>query len=143
MTEDILKTIPHRPPFLFIDTIVEHTPEKLIAQRTIRADEFFFEGHYPGNPIMPGVLMCEAVFQAGAVFLVKRFELEGQTTEGLTPILSRIKDARFKQMVKPGDTLDIEVSHKETVQKFHFMSGKVSKAGKTVLTLEYALAMVE
>lgn len=142
MTEEILKTIPHRPPFLFLDSIVEHTEAKLIARRTIRAEEFFFEGHYPGNPIMPGVLMCEAVFQAGAVFLVKRLEKEGASAENLTPILSRIKDARFKQMVKPGDTIDIEVAHSETVQKFHFMTGVVRKEGKTVLTIEYALALI-
>lgn len=142
MTDDILKTIPHRPPFLFIDEILEHTDEKLIARRTIRADEFYFEGHYPGNPIMPGVLMCEAVFQAGAVFLVKRLEREGASADELTPILSRIKDARFKQMVKPADVIDIEVAHKETVSKFHFMTGKVTKEGKTVLTIEYALALI-
>lgn len=143
MTDDaILKTIPHRPPFLFLDKIVEHTSEKLIAERTLRANEAFFEGHYPGNPITPGVLLCEAVFQAGAVFLVKHLEAEGASSEGLTPILSRIREARFKQMVKPGETITIEVAHKETVQKFHFMSGKVSKGGKTVLTIEYALALV-
>lgn len=142
MTDDILKTIPHRPPFLFLDEIIEHSADKIIARRAIRADEFFFEGHYPGNPIMPGVLMCEAVFQAGAVFLVRRLESEGASADDLTPILSRIKDARFKQMVKPGDTIDIEVTHKETVQKFHFMNGKVSKEGKTVLTIEFALALV-
>ncbi|MGF1531501.1 MAG: 3-hydroxyacyl-ACP dehydratase FabZ family protein [Puniceicoccaceae bacterium] len=139
---DILSKIPHRPPFLFIDEIVETTPTGATARRTVRAEEPHFEGHYPGNPIMPGVLLCEAVFQTGAYFLVGRAESEGEPVSELTPVLSRIREARFKQMVKPGDELLISVEMLETVTKFHFMKGIVRKGGKTVLTLEFALALI-
>jgi 3-hydroxyacyl-[acyl-carrier-protein] dehydratase len=102
-----------------------------------------FEGHYPGNPIMPGVLLCEACFQAGAIYLGKQIEKEGRALADVTPVLSRISDARFKQMVKPGDDVVIEVTMKETVSKFFFMKGKVLKNGKPALTIEFALAMLE
>lgn len=140
--ETILQTIPHRPPFLFIDAIVAETPDGVTARRLIRGDEPQFEGHYPGNPIMPGVLLCEAVFQTGAYFLVRKLESEGGTAENLTPVLSRIRDARFKQMIRPGDTVEISVELTETVTRFHFMKGVVRKDGKAALTIEYALALV-
>jgi len=141
--DEILKTIPHRPPFLFIDEIVELRDDGATCKRTIRAEEPQFEGHYPDNPIMPGVLLCEACFQAGAVYLAKRIEKEGRSLNDVTPVLSRIGEAKFKRMVKPGDEITIEVTMKETVSQFHFMNGKVLKGGKPALTVEFALAMVE
>ena len=140
--DEILKTIPHRPPFLFIDEIVEVRADGATCKRTIRADEPQFGGHYPGNPIMPGVLLCEACFQAGAIYLGKQIEQEGRSLQDVTPVLSRIGEAKFKQMVKPGDTITIEVTMKETVSKFFFMKGKVLKEGKPALTIEFALAML-
>ena len=141
--DTILKKIPHRPPFLFIDSIIEVTEEKAVCERTIRPEEPQFEGHYPGNPIMPGVLLCESVFQAGAIYLSTKLEAEGMDLTKVTPVLSRIGEAKFKQMVKPGDVITIEAEFKEMLSKFYFMKGKVLKMGKPVLTLECALAMVE
>lgn len=140
---DIYKTIPHRPPFLFIDEIVELSAERVVATRLIRADEPQFEGHYPGNPIMPGVLLCESTFQAGAVLLVNRMKDEGGSAEGLTPVLTRISDAKFKQMVKPGDLIQIEVTYKESLGKFHFLNAIIRKENKVALTIGFSLALIE
>jgi 3-hydroxyacyl-[acyl-carrier-protein] dehydratase len=139
---DITRAIPHRPPFLFVDEIVQERADGLIARRTFRADDFFYAGHYPGNPITPGVILCEAAFQTAAVFLVRKLVAQGHSAAGLTPVLSRIGEAKFKRMVKPGDTIEIEVTEKETVQKFHFLRGVLRKDGKPVLALEFALALL-
>ncbi len=140
---DPKSVIPHRPPFLFIDEVVELDAEHAVCARTFRAEESFYEGHYPGSPITPGVLLCESVFQAGAIFLTKRLESQGQTAEGKTPVLCRIEEAKFKGMVFPGDRVTIEVRPVETLQQFHFMTGTVRKDGKAVLTIRYALALID
>lgn len=140
--QNIYNTIPHREPFLFIDSIEDIRENGATAKRLIRIDEPQFQGHYPGNPIMPGVLLCEAVFQTAAIFLVKKFEKEGIQTKGLTPVLSRIGEVKFKQMVKPGDTIIMDVEMIETIGQFHFLKGSIRKEGKLVLTLECALALI-
>lgn len=138
--EEVYRAIPHRPPFLFVDEIVGVEKKSATARRTVRADEAFFEGHYPGNPIMPGVLLCEAVFQTGAILLARTVSGE---REGLTPVLTRIKDARFKNIVRPGDELTIQVSLTETMGQFHFLRGSIQAGGKKILTIDFGLAMVE
>jgi 3-hydroxyacyl-[acyl-carrier-protein] dehydratase len=141
--EEIYRRIPHRPPFLFVDKIIEITDTGARASLTIKPDFSFFEGHYPGNPIMPGVLLCESVFQTGAVFLSDYLSEESLTDENITPVLSRIRDARFKRMVKPGDTVEISVNLGERMGQFFNMSGEIRKEGKIALTISYALAMVK
>lgn len=141
--EEIYRRIPHRPPFLFVDKIVEITEEGATSYLTIKPEFPFFDGHYPGNPIMPGVLLCEAVFQTGAIFLADHLKSESLTDESVTPVLSRIRDARFKRMVKPGDIVEISVKLGDKMGQFFTMTGEVRKEGKVALTLSYALAMVK
>ena len=143
MQQDVLAAIPHRPPFLFIDKIIETRPDGILCQRTLRTDETFYAGHYPGNPITPGVLLCEAVFQAGAIFLTRKIVADGGDPSGRTPVVCRIEKARFKNMVFPGDTVSIEVTFNEKMQEFYFLSGRVLSDGKTVLTLNFALSLIQ
>ena len=137
--EDVLRAIPHRPPFLFVDKIVEITDDRIRATKEIGAGESFFEGHYPGNPIMPGVLICEAIFQTGAILLSRIISYGG----GGTPVLTRIGNGKFKNMVKPGALLEMEVELVEKVSNAFFMKGKASSDGKTVVTVEFAVSLVE
>ena len=141
--EDIHRRIPHRPPFLFIDKILELSKEGCRAALTVKPDFPFFQGHYPGNPIMPGVLLCESVFQTGAVFLADFLEDGSLTDDTVTPVLSRIRDARFKRMVLPGDEIEISVTLIDTISKFFNLSGEIRNNGKVSLTVSFALALVK
>lgn len=141
MTPAITELIPHRPPFLFIDEVVEHSDTSLTARRQWRADEDFYSGHYPGSPITPGVLLCEAVFQAGAAFLSLQARAAGATLGEGVPLLAKISDVRFRNPVFPGDEILIEVTKKDTMGGFTMMTGNVRKAdGTRVLSVSYAVA---
>ena len=141
--EEIHRRIPHRPPFLFIDEILEITEIGAKARLSVRSEFPFFEGHYPGNPIMPGVLLCESVFQTGAVFLADYLKNQSLKDDQVTPVLSRIRDARFKRMVLPGDQVEISVLLKEHMGQFYNLTGEIKNKGKTALTISFALALVK
>jgi 3-hydroxyacyl-[acyl-carrier-protein] dehydratase len=137
--QEILNAIPHRPPFLFIDRIVELGDTKIRTAKDISPDDPVFEGHYPGQPIMPGALICESIFQTGAVLLSK---MMGGITEGV-PVLTRINNARFKSIVRPGSTLDIEAELAERVSNAYYMKGRASVGRKTAVTVEFTVTVVK
>lgn len=132
--------IPHRPPFLFIDEIISETADGLTAKRTWRAEEDFYQGHYPNAPITPGVLLCEAVFQAGAAFLSSQARAAGAAPGAGVPLLAKISDVRFRSPVYPGDTITIEVKKKEALGGFTMMSGAIKNGDKRVLSVDFAVA---
>jgi len=151
--ESVWQTIPHRPPFLFVDEVVELEEQRILTRVQADPKAEFFKGHYPNNPVMPGVLLCECCFQAGAL-------LVGHTLKSLdsprhaggtaaddhnkpgTPVITRIKDAKFKQIVRPGDVLDIEVTIDENVNDVFFMTGRLRVGGKLAVRVEFAVALV-
>ncbi|HET6944224.1 MAG TPA: 3-hydroxyacyl-ACP dehydratase FabZ [Gaiellaceae bacterium] len=102
--EVIESLIPHRPPFLLVDEIVELEPGKrVVGRREIRADDWWFPGHFPDRPVMPGVLTIEAIAQAGAVAV-----MADEQNAGKIPFFGGIDDCRFRRVVEPGDTLVLE-----------------------------------
>ncbi|ACB76559.1 Beta-hydroxyacyl-(acyl-carrier-protein) dehydratase FabA/FabZ [Opitutus terrae PB90-1] len=140
MSVPVTELIPHRPPFLFVDEIVSESADGLVARRTWRAEEDFYKGHYPGAPITPGVLLCEAVFQTGALYIARQARQSGvETTDGV-PLLAKIDSVRFRNPVYPGETVTIEVKRKEQMSGFIMMSGSVKSGEKRVLTVEFAVA---
>lgn len=104
--EQIMEVIPHRPPFLLIDRIEEMVEgEKVVAIKNVTMNEPFFQGHFPGKPVMPGVLIIEAMAQAGAVAILSLEDYKGKTA-----LFGAIDKAKFRKQVVPGDTLRLEVS---------------------------------
>jgi 3-hydroxyacyl-[acyl-carrier-protein] dehydratase len=138
MSQDFLQYIPHRPPFLFVDRVIEESEDTIKTEKKIDPKEPFFEGHYPGNPIMPGVLIFESIFQAGAIMMGKRI-----ANEGRIPVLTRVNNIKLKHAVHPGDTMQIEVTLKDLISTAAYMSGKATVKGKTVVTLEFTAMLVE
>jgi len=141
---DIQAILPHRPPFLFVDRVLFCDRDRIVAERTWRADEAFYQGHYPDNPITPGVLLCESVFQTAALLIAERVRLDGGAIEGSpVPVLARIDGSRFRRIVKPGQTTTIEAAFKDSMKGFHFLSGKVLLDGKVAVSLDFSLTLVE
>jgi 3-hydroxyacyl-[acyl-carrier-protein] dehydratase len=131
--EQILAAIPHRPPMLLLDEVVEWEQNRIVCKKTFQPDEFFFQGHYPEFPLVPGVILCEAAMQAGAVLLSKHATGEG------VPVAGRLNDVKFKRMIRPGDTVTIETTLNERVGDAFLLSSKVSCEGKTAVTLNFAV----
>ena len=141
---EILNAIPHRPPFLYVDTIVERKEDGIVCRKTFEPDEYFFAGHYPDFPLVPGVILCEAAMQAGAVFLSERIQKEETEQSGETkkfPVATRINDVKFKKMVRPGDTIEITVTLKEKLSNAYFLSANITIDGKTAARLEFAVTI--
>ncbi len=93
--------LPHREPFLFLDGVVKLEREGIEAFHEVRPEHFYFPGHFPGNPVLPGVIMVEAIAQAGILLVVTRFE----DRRGRDTLFAGINDVRFKRVVRPGDRL--------------------------------------
>ena len=103
--EEIKKIIPQREPFLMIDEVEEYIPGKMtIAYKEVKKEEWYFKGHFPENPIMPGVLIVESLAQAGAVAILSMEENRGKNA-----LFGGIEKMKFKKIVKPGDILRLEV----------------------------------
>ena len=141
----IYQSIPHRPPFLWVDRILSLAPGKIETEKFISPELDIFKGHYPNYPIMPGVLLCEAVFQSGALLIAESLKNSAGSISdsGSMPVLTRIKGAKFKREVKPGDTIRIQVGIDETIGNVWFFKGKVTVGGKTALKVDFGCALVD
>ena len=118
--EDIMKVLPHRYPFLLVDRITELVPgERIVGIKQVTINESFFQGHFPGAPVMPGVLIVEAMAQVGAVYALS--QLEGR--EKKLVLFSGIDNARFRRPVVPGDTLTLTVTPVRVGSRVQRMKG--------------------
>ncbi|TWU14348.1 3-hydroxyacyl-[acyl-carrier-protein] dehydratase FabZ [Symmachiella macrocystis] len=135
-SSEIEKLIPHRDPFLWIDRVTEITETGIRATKEIDAALDVFRGHYPHFPVLPGVLILEACFQAGAIFISRTAEIDA----GMVPVVTRVNNVKFRQMVRPGDTLDIEAELTEQLSNAYFFTAKATVAGKVAARVEFACA---
>jgi len=132
--------LPHRYPFLLVDRVVEFEANKrVLAYKNVTANENFFNGHFPGNPVMPGVLVIEALAQAGGVLT----QLSAQTSaEGRLFYLVKVDNAKFSRMVVPGDRLELEVTLKRVIRNMAMYVGVARVDGEQAACAEIICAEV-
>ena len=135
---EIMSMIPHRYPFLLIDRITECVPGKYSkGYKTLTMNEPFFQGHFPGNPIMPGVLQAEALAQMGAGILMTTEEYKGKLV-----VYAGIDNCRFKSIVRPGDRLDMHVELTKVRGPIIKAHGKATVDGKTAVEADMIFSVV-
>lgn len=137
---EIENRIPHRPPMLLIDQIVSVDETSIVCRKTFHDDEFFLQGHFPGQPIVPGVIQCECCLQAGALLLSGDGH-DGDGDSTLLPVATRMDGVKFKKVIRPGDTVEIQVVLNEQVSSAYYMTGKMMLDGKLAARLDFACSL--
>ena len=141
-TDEIKACIPHRDPFLWLDEVTEISDTHIVARKVLSADLPVFQGHYPNFPVFPGVLQCEACFQAGAV-LISRLVPTGTDD---VPVVTRLNNVQFRKMIRPGETIELHVELTARLANACYLKGKVmvrdtiTNATKVTARLEFVCA---
>lgn len=137
--EEIIKIIPHRYPFLLVDKIIEMDLEKgyILGQKNVTINESFFQGHFPGAPIMPGVIILEALAQAGGVLVYKN------SGQGKIAVLLSMNNVKFRHPVKPGDILMLEGEQIHMSSKGGRIQAKAIVNGKVAVQAEIGFALAD
>lgn len=136
-SREIQELIPHRPPMLLVDRVVSIEGDTIVCEKSYRDDEYFLQGHYPGFPIVPGVILCETALQAGAILLAKR-----GVGSGGVPVVTRMDGIRLKRMVRPGETVTVTVSIDEFVSTAFYLSARIQAGNQSVARLTFACTMI-
>ena len=132
-SQAIQAILPHRYPFLLVDKIIELVPrERIVGIKQVTINEYFFRGHFPSAPVMPGVLIIEALAQVGAILALREFE----DRDSRIPFFSGIEMARFRRPVVPGDTLTLEVTPLRMGNKVQKMRGEAKVDGQLAAEAE-------
>ena len=134
--DEIKKILPHREPMLLLDD-AEKREEEAVAHYTVKGDEFFLKGHFPGAPIVPGVILCEILAQSACVLL------DGKIPRGYLPVYTGLNNARFRSPVRPGDTVEAKCRIKRAKPPFYFAEGTVSVGERLCVTAEFSFAVTE
>lgn len=135
MNRTELKTIlPHREPMLLLDD-AECVGEIAVGHYTVRGDEFFLKGHFPGKPIVPGVILCEILAQSACVLL------KGAVGDGSLAVYTGLDKVRFRSSVKPGDTVEARCRIKRSKHPFYFAEGTITAGDRLCVTAEFSFAI--
>ncbi len=139
--QEIATLIPHRPPFLWVDRIIEKTDTVILTEKCFPEDLDIFKGHYPQYPLLPGVILCEAIFQTGALLLADRLKDQEHENGQKIPVLVKIIDARFKRPVRPGENVRMKVSLTEEIASVSFLKGTASVENKITAKTSFSCAL--
>ena len=134
--EEIKSILPHREPMLLVDSVELCEDGKAKGLVHIKGDEWFLQGHFPGNPVVPGVMLCEMMAQTTCVLLA-----EG--CEGATPFFTSLNNVKFKNKVLPGDTLEITCSLVNVKKPFYFAEGTGTVNGKLCVKADFSFALIK
>lgn len=137
--EEIKKLIPHRYPFLLVDRVLELEEDRIVTLKNVSVNEEYFNGHFPGAPIMPGVLQVEAMAQTGAILIMSK---QVDDPEENLMVFTGIKNSKFRKSVVPGDQLIMEVNLVGQRRNFITMEGTAKVDDKVVCELEASAAIV-
>jgi 3-hydroxyacyl-[acyl-carrier-protein] dehydratase len=132
-TDEIKNCIPHRDPFLWLDEVTEISETHIVARKLLPSTLPVFQGHYPNFPVFPGVLQCEACFQAGAVLISKLVP----TGSDEVPVVTRLNNVQFRKMIRPGETIELHVELSERVANAFYLKGKCLADGKVTARMEF------
>jgi 3-hydroxyacyl-[acyl-carrier-protein] dehydratase len=136
--KEIERIIPHRDPFLFVDEITDYVPgEYAKGLKYVSKDEYYFKGHFPDNPIMPGVIIVETLAQVGAVMMLTLEKFKGKLA-----LFAGIEKVRFKKIVKPGDILELEVMMSNIKLNIGKGIGKATVNGELVCSAELLFSII-
>ncbi len=133
--DDLKKLMPHREPMLLVDEASLIEENRAVGKYSIKGDEWFLKGHFPGNPVVPGVVLCEMLAQTCCVLL-------GEIIKGRTPYLTGINNVKLKNTVHPGETLEISCSITKSKAPFYFSEAKGHVNGKLCVSGEFSFALV-
>ena len=132
--DEIRNILPHREPMLLLDE-VELQGETAVGKYRVRGDEFFLNGHFPGRPVVPGVILCEILAQSACILL------KDTIREGQLPLYTGLDRVRFRHPVLPGDTIETACSITRAKGPFHFAKGEVRVDGKLCVSAEFSFAV--
>lgn len=129
----ISELIPNRPPYLWVDLVVEVKNESIHTRKFISPDLPVFQGHYPGNPVFPASLQCECAFQASAILIASL----GVSTAGTIPVVARTNDLKFRKVVRPGPWLDVHVDLQNTFKDVFYLKARILRDDECVSSLTF------
>ena len=133
---EIMTILPHRDHMLLVDDVTEENGEA-VGHYHVRGDEFFLKGHFPGHPIVPGVILCEILAQSACVLL------RNQMTDGKLPVYTGLNNVRFRSPVRPGDTIETRCHIRRAKHPFYFAEGTVTVEGRLCVSAEFSFAITE
>lgn len=133
--EELMKILPHREDMLLIED-VEQKEEFAVGHYKVRGDEFFLRGHFPGNPIVPGVILCEMLAQTACILM------QDVMTDGKLPVYTGLNNVKFRSQVKPGDTVETKCHIKRAKHPFYFAEGTVTVGDRLCVSAEFSFAIV-
>ena len=132
--DEIMQILPHREDMLLVDEVIEENGEA-VGHYHVRGDEFFLRGHFPGNPIVPGVILCEILAQSACILL------KSQMTDGKLPVYTGLNNVKFRSPVKPGDTIETRCHIKRAKHPFYFAEGTVKVGNRLCVSAEFSFAI--